>query len=230
VILLKPLSKDGVFPFRKDDRLMPLDSRPSEIRVAIVHPTSIIRIGLLRVLEAGFAKSQLSSYPSWRDFAASPAAYAFGDVALIDVNEWTRRPDPSASQKLFVGLIGAAKPTPCTKLMEAKGLKGALSVEAEPEEFLAMALALSNGMSFFAKKDRRPAVGMERLSHRQLEILELMTRGLLNKQIAWELGLTEGTVKSHVSAILEKLNCSRRTQAIAAFMQSLGMGGQLATA
>jgi len=209
---------------------MPLDSHSSNIRVAIIHPTSIIRIGLMRALEAGFTKSQLSTYRSWCDFAISPVAYTVGDVALIDVNEWTRRPDPSANQNLFVGLIGSGKPTPCTKLMEAKGLKGALSVEAEPEEFLAMALALSDGKSFFAKKERHPAVGMERLSHRQLEILELMTRGLLNKQIAWELGLTEGTVKSHVSAILEKLNCSRRTQAIATFMQSLGMGGQLATA
>ena len=62
------------------------------------------------------------------------------------------------------------------------------------------------------------------LSVRQLEILELMTRGLLNKQIAWELGLTEGTVKSHVSAILEKLGCSRRTQAIAAFLANAGGG------
>ena len=50
-----------------------------------------------------------------------------------------------------------------------------------------------------------------------------MTRGLLNKQIAWELGLTEGTVKSHVSAILDKLGCDRRTQAITAYMKSTGL-------
>jgi DNA-binding NarL/FixJ family response regulator len=67
------------------------------------------------------------------------------------------------------------------------------------------------------------------LSNRQFEILELMTRGLLNKQIAWELGLTEGTVKSHVSAILEKLGCDRRTQAITTFMHSVGVG-RLSTA
>ena len=71
-----------------------------------------------------------------------------------------------------------------------------------------------------------PPTGMSKLSSRQVEILELMTRGLLNKQIAWELGVTEGTVKSHVSAILEKLGCDRRTQAIAAFLQSLGVGTQ----
>ena len=58
------------------------------------------------------------------------------------------------------------------------------------------------------------------LSPRQLQILGLMAKGLLNKQIAWELGLTEGTIKSHVSAILEKLKCSRRTQAIASYIQS----------
>jgi DNA-binding NarL/FixJ family response regulator len=55
-----------------------------------------------------------------------------------------------------------------------------------------------------------------------------MTRGLLNKQIAWELGLTEGTVKSHVSAILDKLGCDRRTQAITAFMQCFGVAQERA--
>ena len=52
--------------------------------------------------------------------------------------------------------------------------------------------------------------------------------GYINQEIVklafWELGLTEGTVKSHVSAILEKLGCSRRTQAIAAFLASAGGG------
>ena len=68
-------------------------------------------------------------------------------------------------------------------------------------------------------RDEGLIIGLRRHGETSV-ILELMTRGLLNKQIAWELGLTEGTVKSHVSAILEKLGCSRRTQAITAFMLS----------
>jgi DNA-binding NarL/FixJ family response regulator len=53
-------------------------------------------------------------------------------------------------------------------------------------------------------------LGLARLSRRQFEILELMTGGLLNKQIAGQLGVSEATVKAHVSSILVKLNCSRR--------------------
>jgi len=60
---------------------------------------------------------------------------------------------------------------------------------------------------------------IKNLSPRQFQILELMSKGLLNKQIAWELGLTEGTIKSHVSSILERMKCNRRTQAIADFLQ-----------
>jgi DNA-binding NarL/FixJ family response regulator len=63
------------------------------------------------------------------------------------------------------------------------------------------------------------ARNVKNLSPRQYQILELMATGLLNKQIAWELGLTEGTIKSHVSSILEKMKCNRRTQAIADFLQ-----------
>ena len=45
-----------------------------------------------------------------------------------------------------------------------------------------------------------------------------MSRGRLNKQIAYDLGISEGTVKSHVSSILRKLGVERRTQAIATFI------------
>ena len=40
--------------------------------------------------------------------------------------------------------------------------------------------------------------------------------GLLNKQIAFELGVSEATIKAHVSAILQKLNADSRTQAVIA--------------
>ncbi len=38
--------------------------------------------------------------------------------------------------------------------------------------------------------------------------------GLLNKQIAWELDITEATVKAHMTAIMRKLEVSNRTQAV----------------
>ena len=50
------------------------------------------------------------------------------------------------------------------------------------------------------------------LSHREAEVLNLVARGLANKQVARELGITESTVKTHVSCILAKLGLASRTQ------------------
>jgi DNA-binding NarL/FixJ family response regulator len=53
----------------------------------------------------------------------------------------------------------------------------------------------------------------EKLSDRETDVLIYVARGKANKEIARELGITEKTVKSHVSAILAKLGLSSRTQA-----------------
>lgn len=54
------------------------------------------------------------------------------------------------------------------------------------------------------------------LSPRQIDVLQQISHGKSNKQIAYELGLTEGTVKLHVTAILKTLNVYNRTGAVAA--------------
>ena len=51
------------------------------------------------------------------------------------------------------------------------------------------------------------------LSAREQEVMAYAVTGLMNKQIAAELGLAENTVKVHVTAILKKLACYSRTQA-----------------
>ncbi|MDU0354952.1 response regulator transcription factor [Paraglaciecola aquimarina] len=52
------------------------------------------------------------------------------------------------------------------------------------------------------------------LTPKQSEVLKLVKEGLLNKQIAYSLNITEATVKAHISAILRKLNVNTRTQAV----------------
>ncbi len=52
------------------------------------------------------------------------------------------------------------------------------------------------------------------LTPQQSRVLAMLGEGLLNKQIAYELGVSEATIKAHVSAILLKLNVDSRTQAV----------------
>ncbi len=52
------------------------------------------------------------------------------------------------------------------------------------------------------------------LTPQQVRVLMMLSQGLLNKQIAYELGVSEATVKAHVSAILQKLGVESRTQAV----------------
>lgn len=54
------------------------------------------------------------------------------------------------------------------------------------------------------------------LTPQQVRVLMMLSTGLLNKQIAFELGVSEATVKAHVSAILQKLGVESRTQAVIA--------------
>lgn len=66
-------------------------------------------------------------------------------------------------------------------------------------------------------------VGLCDLTPTQLKVLEGVNSGLLNKQIAFDLGIAEATVKAHMTAVMRKLNVHNRTQAaIAARAMSLG--------
>ena len=58
------------------------------------------------------------------------------------------------------------------------------------------------------------AVRIASLTPQQVRVLMMLNDGLVNKQIAYELGVSEGTVKAHVSAILQKLGVTSRTQAV----------------
>ncbi|MCX7912796.1 MAG: response regulator transcription factor [Dehalococcoidales bacterium] len=55
---------------------------------------------------------------------------------------------------------------------------------------------------------------MSPLTPREIEILQFIGQGYLNKQIAAELGISEQTIKNHVTSILRKLNANARTEAV----------------
>ncbi|KRA45360.1 response regulator transcription factor [Pseudoxanthomonas sp. Root630] len=64
-----------------------------------------------------------------------------------------------------------------------------------------------------SEQDAALAARLAQLTPQQFRVLLCLADGLLNKQIAHELGLAENTVKVHVTAILKKLECHSRTQA-----------------
>jgi DNA-binding NarL/FixJ family response regulator len=63
-----------------------------------------------------------------------------------------------------------------------------------------------------------PATGL--LSHRELEVLGMTSRGLKNSQIAAELNLSSHAVKFHLASIYRKLGVSNRTEAAVVFLRS----------
>ncbi|MBS7539068.1 response regulator transcription factor [Ancylobacter lacus] len=72
-------------------------------------------------------------------------------------------------------------------------------------------------LSAGADKETKALVSrLATLTPQQVRVLMMLSEGLLNKQIAYELGVSEATVKAHVSAILQKLGVESRTQAVIA--------------
>lgn len=60
------------------------------------------------------------------------------------------------------------------------------------------------------------AFALSSLTPHQFRVLMMLGEGLLNKQIAFQLGVSEATIKAHVTAILRKMNVTNRTQAVLA--------------
>src|SRR5262249_5419184 len=64
------------------------------------------------------------------------------------------------------------------------------------------------------------ANGITQLTERQIDVLRQLSEGLTNKEIANRLGISEKTIKTHVTAIFKMLNVTNRTQAVTAARQA----------
>ncbi len=96
---------------------------------------------------------------------------------------------------------------------------GILPLDSSAEELIAAIHAISQGLVvgapsllFAAEEGETPARGP--LTEREVEVLGLLAKGLANKQIAASLGISEHTVKFHVSSIYAKLNATNRAEAV----------------
>ncbi|MFK0690050.1 response regulator transcription factor [Mesorhizobium sp. IMUNJ 23033] len=104
------------------------------------------------------------------------------------------------------------------------GASGFISKSASMEEIrgavqavLAGDIAAPIGIDLGVERD--PEISdlikrLQALTPQQTRVLGMLAEGLLNKQIAYELGVSEATIKAHVSAILQKLGVDSRTQAV----------------
>src|SRR5690554_964761 len=77
-------------------------------------------------------------------------------------------------------------------------------------------LAMIGQMDEISEEEARFADALSSLTPQQFRVLNMLTEGLLNKQIAYELNVSEATIKAHVTAILRKLGVHSRTQAVIA--------------
>ena len=100
------------------------------------------------------------------------------------------------------------------------GASGFLSKTARPDEILQCIECVLAGDQWFseeallAESESALAEKLSQLTPQQLKIFQMIAQGMLNKQIAYDLDITEPTVKSHVTAILRKLELRDRKQLI----------------
>lgn len=77
------------------------------------------------------------------------------------------------------------------------------------------------------RRPRQPRTDRHEMTDRQRQVIDLLRSGATNRQIAEHLGITENTVKVHVSAILRKLRVTTRGEAVAAVARGMGVASSI---
>jgi DNA-binding NarL/FixJ family response regulator len=126
--------------------------------------------------------------------------------------------------KIPVAVVSASDSIEVVSKVMNLGAKGFIP-KATPTQTIASALKqimdgnswLPEGMDVCIEHDA-PVIDIAKLvgelTPKQFQVLKLLHNGLLNKQIAFDLNITEATVKAHISAIFRKLDVNTRTQAV----------------
>ncbi len=135
--------------------------------------------------------------------------------------------------ELPVIVISSAEDPRTIRRAQQFGAAAFVPKSASPERMNQAVDAVLAGRHWFPAQKAEPDAADARLAHRlaeltpqQLRVLLRLADGLLNKQIAADLALSENTVKIHVSAILKKLDCNSRTQA-ALLVKTMALDGGL---
>jgi len=147
---------------------------------------------------------------------------AMADVVLVWTKHWNRAARASLSQildskaKPTIILCARAEEPFSTDSIVAKKVAGVLQDPATIEQIVLFLRAAVSGFRVLQdyRKEEPFPVELVRLTPRELDILRLIADGEGNKSIAYLLGISQHTVKFHISSIFEKLNVSSRTEAV----------------
>jgi DNA-binding NarL/FixJ family response regulator len=208
--------------------------RARRIRVLLVDDDDLMRAGLKAVLSTDESIQVVGEAGDGR--AAIQEARAFGpDVVLMDI----RMPDLDgiAATRELLSASPEAKVAILTTFEQDDYIFGALSAGASgfllkrttPEELIAAIHTLAAGDSLLSPSVTRRVIErmagqpladssvrrrLDELTPRELQVLELIARGLSNSEIAAAFVIEESTVKTHVKRILMKLHLRDRVQAV----------------
>jgi DNA-binding NarL/FixJ family response regulator len=209
-------------------------SDQSIVRVLLVDDDELMRAGLRAVLSSDKSIRVVGEASSGRGAISAVGAYG-PDLVLMDV----RMPDLDgiAATRAVLAASPEVRVLILTTFEEDEYIFGALNAGASgfllkrtrPEELLTAIHTVAAGDSLLspsvtrrviahmANQPVRNIVGGERLEElttREREVLELVARGLSNREIAGTLVIEESTVKTHVKRILMKLSLRDRIQAV----------------
>jgi DNA-binding NarL/FixJ family response regulator len=206
------------------------ESRRAPVRVAVVAPALAVRAGLRLLLtsqavEVVAESAGLNSLESARQQADVLLLETSGAAQELDVLEQSLELLGAAGVLFLVGDEVAEDFAPPHILAW-----GVLPLDSSAEELQAAAIALHAGLiagapdlisRLFQTRSGSGKVAafqglelVEPLTERETQVLALLAQGLANKQIARSLGISEHTVKFHVSAIYAKLGVTNRTEAV----------------
>jgi DNA-binding NarL/FixJ family response regulator len=195
------------------------------IRVVIVDDHAMLRAGLEQLLE-GEQDLEVVGKAASGDEAITLVRQVRPDVVLMDLQmpgvDGVAATRAIVSQQLADVLV-------LTSYSDAERIVGALDAgalgyllkDAEPDEVLRGIRAVARGESPINPRAARELLGARRttstaaadLTPRESEVLALVRQGLANKQIARRLGISERTVKAHLTSTFQRIGVVDRTQA-----------------